>query len=729
MVGAGFAAADQPKAKPTKADKPAASPPPAVAEPENNAVAAILETKPTTPAECAQAARTLADLGRPDLAKTLLKKILDAQLDPRQLVELHDQVGSPLLFDLANSNALLPESKQLADAVAAAVAAKLQDAKRIEALVRQLQDPSADKRFEALVGLREAREAAVGPLLAALTDPARQSEYAGLRAALVEIGPPAQRPLVAVVEGADPHLAAQAIMVLGAAKDTRFSSCLLVPCLAEHSDPAVREAAAAALRQLTGSVPDRATAVRILTDGANRHFEHPNFDRFLAGADAQVDLWRWDAAKRQCVMRKVAPAYSVRALAAAWARDAHLLAPDDPALRALYLAAALDVAAYETGLDRPLDENHPSVAEAKRLGVPAIEAALTYAMQRGHPAAAAAAARLLGQLGTPSQLLYRGAGPAPLAAAVQSPDRRLRMAAIEAIVRLQPTQPFAGSGYLLPALGYFATGGSSRRAAVACANISESRELAGTLAEAGFVAEAFTTGKDVPSAIARSADYELALVDVTIAQPTIDFLVQQLRNDPRTASLRVGLVARPDYFDRADRLERLDRRTTAIPWPSDGKTFRRQLERLTALAPDEFVDLEGRLRQAARALDLLAALDRMPGHLYRLRDVQDSLIVALYHPKLAAQAAALLAGVNSAESQQALVETASRLTLPLAMRQAAVKAFRQNTQQHGILLTTDEIRRQYQRYNDSKKLDPATQHVLGLILDCLEVNVPKKKRG
>ena len=107
--------------------------------------------------------------------------------------------------------------------------------------------------------------------------------------------------------------------------------------------------------------------------------------------------------------------------------------------------------------------------------------------------------------------------------------------------------------------------------------------------------------------------------------------------------------------------------------------------------------------------------------------MQDSVIAALCNPKLAAKAVAVLANINSAESQRALVELASRFTLPLALRQAAAKAFRQNIQKHGILLTTEEIRQQYQRYNESEKLDAATQHVLGLILDCLEVGAPKKK--
>ena len=69
--------------------------------PEDPAVAAILATKPTTPAECVRAAKTLADLGQPDVAKRFLKKVLDAKLDPQQLADLGEQFGAPTFLDLA----------------------------------------------------------------------------------------------------------------------------------------------------------------------------------------------------------------------------------------------------------------------------------------------------------------------------------------------------------------------------------------------------------------------------------------------------------------------------------------------------------------------------------------------------------------------------------------------------------------------------------------------------
>ena len=110
-----------------------------------------------------------------------------------------------------------------------------------------------------------------------------------------------------------------------------------------------------------------------------------------------------------------------------------------------------------------------------------------------------------------------------------------------------------------------------------------------------------------------------------------------------------------------------------------------------------------------------------------MHQAEKAVLTALNTPSLSRKAIAVLATINSPEAQRALVETAGRGTQPLEIRQAAVSAFRQNLQAHGILLTTEEIKKQYQQYNESKNQDAATQKILGLILDCLEA--PRKREN
>jgi hypothetical protein len=217
------------------------------------------------------------------------------------------------------------------------------------------------------------------------------------------------------------------------------------------------------------------------------------------------------------------------------------------------------------------------------------------------------------------------------------------------------------------------------------------------------------------------------MIDVGIEHPQIDTLIQELRRDPRTANLRIGLIARDGHFDRAEHVAGTDAMSMAFARPHDQKSVEWQLSQLATIAPTEFVDFAVRQREAAESLDLLAKLSQSSKKLYDVRDVQDAVLIALYNPKLSAKAVLILADLNSVEAQRALVETASRLTLPLELRKAAATAFRQSTQKFGLLLTTDEIRRQYDRYNQSEKLDAPTQKILGLLLDCLEVPTQKTK--
>jgi CheY-like chemotaxis protein len=693
--------------------------------PENPAVEAILATHPTTPAECIRAAKTLVGLGAPQAAKPLVKKVIDAKLDPQQLADLGIQFDMPVFLDLASQSVLQPESKQLADAVEAAMTARLHDTKRIEGLIAQLQDASEEKRLEALKELQEARGASIGPLLSVFSDPKRTHEYQNVRTVLAGMGRPARDALIAMLDSGDAKLQVQAIQALLEINDSRAAIDLIEPSLSKQGDAEVRAAAAAALQQLTGHIPTPSEAINRLTDAAQNHFhrrqpiEGENNDR--------MELWHWDTGLHQSVATTGTPDDAARQLAARYAREAYRLAPENRDVQLLYITAMLDVAAYANGLDKPLDEKAPAIVEAKQLAPQTIDAVLRYAIEHHHPAAATVAAQLLGQIGKADELLYQGSAPAPLILAVQNPDRRLRMAALKTIVQLQPTKPYAGSSYVPSALGYFAASSGVRKALVGGPNLEQARTLAGMLAASGFEADTVGSGKELLLMATRSPDYELAIIDVGIEHPQISTLMQELRRDPRTALLRVGLVARDGHAELAEQVAHNDAMSAAFARPHDEQAVRWQLAQLTAIAPDELVDFAVRQQQAVEALDLLTKLSQSANKLYNLRNVQDAVLTALYNPKLSLKAVPILADMNSSEAQRALVEAASRFTLPLELRKAAASAFRKNTQQFGILLTTDEIRRQYDRYNESEKLDAASQQLLGLILDCLEVPTEKTK--
>ena len=154
-----------------------------------------------------------------------------------------------------------------------------------------------------------------------------------------------------------------------------------------------------------------------------------------------------------------------RVLAARLARDALAISPDNGQARLLYLTAMLDESAYRRGLDKAADlRNDPAAQAAAKLGVAGMNEVLTYALKNHHVGAEIMAAAILGRIGTARDALRLGAGLAPLVRAAGDSDRRVRMAALEAIVRLQPDGPFPGSSQVLDSLCFFAaTGGAAAR--------------------------------------------------------------------------------------------------------------------------------------------------------------------------------------------------------------------------------------------------------------------------
>jgi CheY-like chemotaxis protein len=687
--------------------------------PKDAAVSGLLATNPTTPRERARAARILADLGRPDLARGYLKQVLEAKLDDAQLSALAEEFGPAMFTEMAARATLAPEAKQLADAVLGAVNRKLQDPQHLGGLVKQLSDPSDDRRSEALAGLMAARGAAVNPLLAVLADPARAAEQANVRAALAQLRGDAFGPLTGMLECGDPPLVAQAAQTLGAMNASEAALYLLVHYASEKSDRKVREAAGAALVRLLGKLPAPHEAADLLAQYARRQFDRLQpLKTDLAG---RVQVWTWDAAKKQVVGREL-PADDVsRILAARLAREAYALAPDSPPIRLLYLATMLEQAVYGNGLDNPLPtgEGTPA-AKAAAFGANEVDALLKFAMNTGHPAAAMAAAEILGHTGQAEALLRQGNGPAPLVLATRYPNRRLRMAAIGAIVRLQPAGPFPGSSYVPEALRFFAATSGARKALVAGPSSEVSMSLTGYLVPLGYEADVAIAGREVIQKAIGSPDYELILVDAALTEPAPDLLLQQLRRDGRTAHLPVGIIARAEQFERATRMARNDPLARAFHRPHTAEAAKWQIEQLTKLVAGEMVPFAQRQRQAAQAIAWLAELSVRSQGVYDLKRAEDTAMGALYVPPLAPKAAAMLANLGTAESQVALVEIASRLTQPLEVRKAAVVAFGESTRRYGILLTTDQIQRQYDRYNASANQDVATQKTLGLILDDIE---------
>jgi len=691
---------------------------------EDPVVAALLASNPTTPAEIFHTAQLLLEASRPELAKKYLRKLLDAKLDDGQWSALVDEFHTTAFTDLAERTELRPENEQLLQAALAGADRQLRDPARMAEEVKQLQDPSPEVRARAMAKLQRAHAAAVGALIAVLADPQRAGEHRAVRAALAAMRGDAIDPLAEIIQRADAALAIQAIQSLAEMRATQAIVYLYSPALAAQSDANVRAAARAAIMQLQGALPTPEQAAQQLDDLARSYYA----GKQSLGTDlhGRVTLWSWDAAARQCVARSYLPEDAARAFAARLARAAEVLSPENRAARTLAVAAELEQLIYDRGLEKKLnfdDSLDSNDAEVKRLAASdpgVMEDVLAFCLNEHHPAGARAAAEILGHSGKSQARLQGGAGPSPLVRAVRSSDARLRMAALEAITALQPTSPFSGSSFVLEALAFQAASTGGRRALAVSPSTSALEEWIGAMKFRNIESDTAVSGGEALRMAWRCPDYELAVIDMATQSPPAEEIVQQLRQDYRTAGLRIALVARSGFLKRAQRIAQSDRLTLAFSKPIDAMAARWQFAQISALAPREFVGFSERQELAVRALDCLAKLSQSARRLFDIQKAEDAVLAGLLVPRLSGHAIIVLANIGTRASQHALAEVASRAVNPVPLRQSAAVAFNLNVQQFGVLLSQASIRWQYRRYRQSAEEETAAQAALASLLTAIE---------
>jgi hypothetical protein len=708
-------------AKAGPAAKPKAEPLVPAVEEQNPVVLAIRDMKPSTPKDLAFAVRSLFDIGRTDEAKGYLQKLIEAKPDRDQLEAMYREYGGDFFLRLARDPNLQPEGAQFHQMALNAAYEASRDPARLDRLVKELSDPSPVVHRHAVEELQRAGEAAAAPLLAALADGGRASEHPRIRDGVLAIGNSMIEPLLGASETPDEALRVQVIELLGRFGTPRAVPLLVAPSLRSDVPEPVQKAAAAALRRIVRSTPTRYEATQYLYRRAQEHL-----DGALAGRldhEDQITLWRWDVAAKTSVPQSYSEREAARMLAARLARELYLLAPDDLSYRRLYLVANLTAAKIETGWDRPLPRGAGTVAAAAlALGQGPIEDALVHAMQRDYVAAAVAAAELLPDVGGEELLLAEDGHPRPLALALRHSDRRLRLAAAEAILKIDTEQSYPGSSYLPETLGYFIRTVGSRRALVAHPRVDQSQTLIGMLHQIGIEADAVRTGRETVRLALRHPDYEFALISDAVDFPNANETIQMLRKDAYTSRLTIGLIAREENLKKAQDIAEHDPLVEAFPRPHDDRTMAFQARRLLELAGHHLVTYDQRLDQAERALDQLLRLAELPQKyaFYDLHRQQAAIESALATAQLSVKAARLLGLLGSPEAQRALVTLASQHARPLAERQAAAQGFGVAVERHGLLLTRDDIRVQYERYNQSETLDAGTQKVLGEVLDAIE---------
>ena len=267
--------------------------------PDHPVVLTIRDQNPTTPVQLMRAVEMLMDIDEPDEAKKYLQQLLAGRPSVDDLVLLQRKFGSGFFMRLARYEPLLPEGRNVALAVLDAAYATARNPRLLQESVSKLSDPSLAVSRDALTELRRAGVAALPVIIQALADPARASEHTRLREALVALGKITVEPLIGMLESPDENARVQAMTVLGQLDARRAVLYLVGPYLSDQESPLVKAAAARAIKQIVGTVPNRSEAEQYLYRRAQAFYSGTSPRK--AESDGSVELWHWNPDLRTSV--------------------------------------------------------------------------------------------------------------------------------------------------------------------------------------------------------------------------------------------------------------------------------------------------------------------------------------------------------------------------------------------------------------------------------------------
>ena len=694
-------------------------------EEQDPIVLSMRQTDPKSLEDLAEATQIMLDIDRDDEAKVYLGKLNAVQATDIELFQLARKFSTAFLHDLNSRAGLKPENREFSQKMIAAIRRVNSNPARLDNLVKQLSDPNEIKKAEALADLQTIGAPAAAAILTALADDARSSEYQALVRSLRRIGPLAEPPLRAGLLSPS-----RRVRIISADQLIQFRSrasleVLLATMIANTKDGLLNQTSRLSVQEMIGRGPsDKEAAATVLRSAQ----EHLRQKESLAGDfENKVTIWDWE--DNQLVGKRVAKHVASRVYAQRRADALYRFQPDSQRYARLSSLCALEAAKLRGGIDKPVDIQG---LQQKELADPAfVEQILVDAMDAERIPAAIAAAEILASVGDASLVESKNGRLRPLVRAVTFGDRRLQFAATESIMKLNPTKSFPGSSYVSRSLVHLVASDGQARSIVGHVDRVLCQSMVATLGQVGLQGQVTTSSRELFDQVVTDSDVEFILISDTLNKPDYAELVQQLRHDWRTRRTPIAVLTRTSHRKRGEMVAARDPLTVQLPWSTNASILARQISRLLMLNQLTRVDANERAFHAEKAAVWLEKIssDKKLAEIYQLASQEKQLNDSLFLPSVGPRVSKVISRLATRDGQKALLLVVNDSGQPAENRKACAAAFAASINRSGTLLTTTEIKRQYERYNASEYEDKESQQILASVLDSIETRAgrPKKK--
>jgi HEAT repeat protein len=647
--------------------------------------------EPKTPLELWDAVDYLVRVGQADKAAPYLDAFMKSKPSDDVLLDIRDKFGAGSILRLQDDPATRAQVEPLMKLVRDASLRHSRNPERIQKYIAALTKSRAEQDY-AVARLREAGPYAVPALLDTIGNPGLPPSDRDLIVQnMGRLERPAVPALIAAIDGPDALVAASAIDALGRIGDIRAIPFLLYPA-AKPEDSPLREPSRIALNRITGrpfaSLPK--SALRLLVDEARRYLTHA-----VPFPGDKVVLWVWEG--NAPVPKEATIGEAEGILGMRFAREALDLDPTDLEAQATQLGLVLQKAIERVGLAAfPSQDPTGAYPLALASGPTVLGEVVRRALADGLSDLAAASIFVLGRVAD-RDALVTDRRVNPLIEALSAPDRRARFAAAQALVYLNPQQPFPGSSRVVPVLTQFVASQPQPRVVIIDGAEARGNTVASTLKALGYEPSTAVSGDQGFRIAAESADVEAIFIEPTILQGnwrTRDTLAN-LRADAATAGVPIFIYGELRLQDLLSAELTSYPRVAFVVTPTDPNLFKPILEReLRRMGARPLVAAE-RDGLAQAAASLLAEITSRPGSplLANVSAAEPALAVALNHASASLPAAAALGDVPGVEAQRSLADTALDAANPPQLRLGAVDNLARSIQRFGPLVSADHERR------------------------------------
>jgi hypothetical protein len=710
---------------------------------------------PETALEYWAAMRFEIGVGKFKLAAEDLKGFLEKKPTDEELLQIEEEQGMSAFLELLTIPELREDGKKLVDQVSEVVKKRRADPERIRRFIKNL-PASSEERAYAINELKKSGPAAVPHLIDALRASESALEHATILSAMLELESSIVPPVLAALDAGDANLRVELITLLHERGEKALVPYLWYLAESPSQPEVVRTKARQVLasfwnvlmKEAGRSVPAMPSAKVALTREAERYYRH------------QVPLssnlvWQWQDGK--LVSQTLSASQAEEYFGLRFAGQALDLDPTYEPAQVLFLSLALEKGLERGRLDQPLDKGAPAVKLLSRIINPGlVMTALEQALADRRLPVILGAVRTLGDLGEVRAVQTSSQREPALLRALNYPDRRVQLAAAEALLRIPGSGPYPSAARLVEVLRRAVVIDSAPKVIVADANATRGNEVARQVKAAGFETITKNTARDVLSELAKAADVEALVIVVDAGQHVLDpamkgvnpdrarpqvvapanplldalpfaglpNLLAQLRADVDSGHLPVLIMVAPDATGKSDRdfelrLQRLAglyRYVWVMPVLTNPETLKKEIPARITEATGRPLSPEERKANAATALLWLKrlAVGEVPG--YNVQPAEDAILKAMQAPELASlaiEAAGRLAG-------QGAQRELARFILGNAdvkVRALAAQELGRNIQQFGLAIAREDIQALETAYRSAP--DPNLKGNLALVLGSL----------